>query len=603
MMRRCSRRSFQEVYFWGIVLMGTAATVISHPDWSREPMVAVTLVILFTLAEYFLTRVKVGGISFSFPIAYAAYLLYGVNGAVWAATAGTILANLIRGRAWRVTWFNGAQFALAALAAGHLSLWWAGPPLLHRPVLALALYLTVYYTLNNLIVDGFLWLRLNHYRLSDWQMKNRFEAFSALVSFAYALLMVFLAPQNRGHDPLSLIFFFLPLLTVGGFVRLLINISRFANQMATLMEVSTLVTFHPESQALETALSHLDSFDDYQFAAIYLLEEDELALRAVYGIASEQLSHRRIAVGEGLTGWAARHARTVVAGKARQDTRNTIGEGVKEHAAAMAAIPLISSGQVIGVFTVGKERAYSLQPEDQRVLTIFANLVAAILRNMTLAEERERLLLVQERSRLARDIHDGLAQSLAGAILQIDRLERLIETDPRGALRLLATLRENAREILLEVRRSIFNLRLSPLEEHGLVGTLRQEIERLREKGLLGPTQVRFEVRGEQRSLSGLVEDQVFHIAQEGLTNALKHAGASEIAVGLHFFGDRLRLIIRDNGRGFHLADAVRASRGGQQFGLIGMHERAGRLGASLDVQSRPGAGTRVTVEVPLLGE
>lgn len=598
-----SRRSFRDLYFWAVCLLGAAVLALYGPDWSREPEVLTALIVLFGLAEYFPTRVKVGGISFSFPMAYAAFVLYGTPGMAWVAALGTALANVARGRSWRVTLFNATQFALAALAAGALSQRLAGTPSMGAWVLPLLLNIGLYYTANNLIVDFLLWLRLRVYHRSDWLAKNRYEALSASVGLAFTGLMLLLAPQQRGHDPLALTFFFLPLLTVGGFVRLLTSLSRFAGQMETLMEVSTLATFAPESKALDTALAHLDGFDDYRYAAIYQTEGDDLTLRALRGLDREELSHLRIPHGEGITGWAARLGARHLTGDARQDPHNTIGEGHREQVLTLAAIPLLSGSQVIGVLTVGKERAQSLQPEDVRLLTIFANLVAAILRNLALAEERERLLLVQERARLSREIHDGLAQSLAGSLLQMDRLERTIESEPRTARRLVGQLREHVRELLLEVRRSIYNLRPSSLEERGLVETLRHELERLREKNLFEGTETRLEVRGEQRRLSGLVEDEVFRIAHEGLTNALKHAEATEVILGLHFFPDRLRLTIRDNGRGFHLADAVRGVGERQSFGLTGMSERAERLGASFDVDSRDGQGTRLMLEVPLLGE
>lgn len=600
-----SRRSAAQLYQWSIILMGSAALALGRPDWSREPEVLVCLAILFALAEYLPTRVRVGAISFSFPMAYTAFLLYGPTGAALVAAAGTAAANAARRRAWGVTWFNATQFSLSALAAGELSLIWPGRPTLEHYILPLLAYTVYYYFVNNLIVDGILLIRLKRYRLADWMAKNRFEMLSAAVSLVYCIMMMLLAPQRRGHDPLALTFFYLPLLTVGGFVRLLTHLSRFANQMATLVQVSSLVTFAPDGAgALDRALAHLDAFDEFRYAAVYAVEGDELAAVAVHGIPREALTHPRIPVGEGLSGWAARHGETVIAPEARQEARNTLGEGIREGAAMLAAFPLVSGGTVIGVLTLGKERSRSFQPEDLRPLTIFANLAAALLRHLHLVEERERLLLEQERNRLAREIHDGLAQSLAGSLLQMDRLDRTIETDPRAARRLLQSLREHLREVLLEVRRSIFNLRPSPLEERCLVAVLRQEVQRVREKGLMGEgAEVRVEVRGEQRRLSGLVEDEVYRIAQECLANAVKHAGATEIAVQLGFTEARLRLSVRDNGCGFRLADAVRTARERSRFGLAGISERADRLGAAFEIDSRPGGGTRVTVDVPLMGE
>ncbi|MDB4894025.1 MAG: histidine kinase [Firmicutes bacterium] len=599
-----SRPAYSDLYRWTFTMLGTATLVLLRPAWGRLPWEFITLVALFGVAEYVPTRVKHGGIAFSLPIAYTGFLLYGTAGAIWVAAVGTALANLGRRRPWRITWFNAAQFAVAALVAGRLSLLWAGPPTVGSYILPLLAYICLYYIANNLIVDGLLWLNLKQYPMADWLAKSRFEAISAAVALAYCILMMVLAPQQRGHDPLALTFFFLPLLTVGGFVRLLTNISRFAGQLALLVDVSSLVTSTPEDlKVLDTALAYLDGLGAYQYAAIYQIEGDDLVLRALRGIPHEQLTHRRISLGEGVTGWAVKSATPVFAAGARQDLRNRIGEGVREGAPMLAAIPLISSGQVLGALTIGKDGSQTIPKEDVRLLTIFANLLASILRNLHQAGERERLLLVQERNRLAREIHDGLAQSLAGAILQMDRLERLIETEPRTARRFLQQMRDYIREVLLEVRRSIYNLRPSPLEAHGLVETLRQEIERMREKGLCDQVDLRMEVRGAQRRLSGLVEDEVFRIAQEGMANALRHAAADDVLLSLHFYPDRLRLTVRDNGKGFVLGEAIRTADGQTRFGLTGMSERAERLGAGFDVESRPGGGTRLVLDVPLLGE
>lgn len=598
------RKQMANLYLWLITAAGAAALALLQPAWQREPEVLICLALLFGLAEYFPTRVKVGAISFSFPMAFAAYVLYGIPGAAWVAAAGTIGANLARRRAWRIALFNGAQFALAAVVAGWLTELLPGRPVLTDYALSTLIYTAVWYQVNNSVVDLVLWIRLPVYPLRDWLVKNKYEALSASVGLGYSLLMMVLADQQRGHDPLALTFFFLPLLTVGGFVRLTTSLAEFARQMTTLLDVSALSSVaQSEEQALDMALARLETFDHYHYTAIYLREGEELAARALRGLPPEKLHHVRIAIGEGLSGWAAREAQPAIAREARQDGRNAIGEGVQEGAAMLAAIPLVSGGTVLGVLTVGKERSHSLQPEDLWLLRIFANMTASVIRNFQLAAEREELLLVDERNRLSREIHDGLAQSLAGSLLQIDRVERLMEQDKAGAMRLLHILREQLRETLLDVRRSILNLRPPAVETYGLVESVRQELERLKSKGLPGEIDLRLEVRGEQRRLSALVEDELYRIAQEAVGNALQHAGPSVVTVGLHFFADRVRLTVRDDGQGFRLADAVRRSKERQRFGLEGMSERADRLGANFEIDSRPGAGTRLIVDVPLMGE
>lgn len=209
------------------------------------------------------------------------------------------------------------------------------------------------------------------------------------------------------------------------------------------------------------------------------------------------------------------------------------------------------------------------------------------------AGQAEELAVAQERNRLARELHDSVAQTLYGLTLQAEAAGRKLSAGqlPQVAedLRFLAT---SAQETLQETRLLIFELRPPLLDEVGLAGALRARLDAVERRSGLA-CDLAIEDTGE---LAPELETALFRIAQEALNNVLKHAGASKVSISLMPDGDRLRLEIADDGAGFD-PESGAAARG---YGLQSMRERAEQLGGRLQVDSAPGQGARVIVEVPL---
>lgn len=204
-------------------------------------------------------------------------------------------------------------------------------------------------------------------------------------------------------------------------------------------------------------------------------------------------------------------------------------------------------------------------------------------------------LVLDERARLAREIHDTLAQGFVGISSQLDAVAQSMPSGETPARSYLDLARRMARHSLTEARRSVMDLRASALEDQDLV----QAIESATKQAAAGTgVEVSVEVRGPVRELPRDMEQHLLRIAQEAVTNVLKHAQASRIGVKLELEARRLFLRIVDNGRGFDERDAF-SSRGGH-FGLIGMRERAERMGGELKLASNPGVGTQVEITVPL---
>jgi signal transduction histidine kinase/ligand-binding sensor domain-containing protein len=218
------------------------------------------------------------------------------------------------------------------------------------------------------------------------------------------------------------------------------------------------------------------------------------------------------------------------------------------------------------------------------------------LYRLRLRQIRERFSLVlEERGRLAREIHDTLAQGFVGISSQLDAVALTLNGHLEVARQHLELARKMARHSLTEARRSVMDLRASALEGHDLPAALSQAAPQWTAGS---PVQVRVDVEGENRPLPEETEQHLLRIAQEAVTNAVKHAKASQVNIHLEMANRKLSLRVADNGRGFEQDEAF--SELGGHFGLLGMRERAERLGGELRLHSEPGQGTEVAVTVPL---
>jgi signal transduction histidine kinase len=203
-------------------------------------------------------------------------------------------------------------------------------------------------------------------------------------------------------------------------------------------------------------------------------------------------------------------------------------------------------------------------------------------------------LLLAERNRIAREIHDVMAQGMTGVALQLDGAADALGTEPREAAPHLDRARELLRGAMASARRSVWNLRDAALDKKDLGAALRDLAARL--ASAQGP---RLDVRvtGPAESLPETVEENLFRLAQEAVANALKHAAALSITIDLEVGDDRAVLRVRDDGRGLSPPPAPRPE---PHFGLAVMRERAEALGGTLSVEPAPGGGTLVEAVVPL---
>lgn len=201
----------------------------------------------------------------------------------------------------------------------------------------------------------------------------------------------------------------------------------------------------------------------------------------------------------------------------------------------------------------------------------------------------------EERKRVAREIHDGPAQSMANVVLRSEIVERMLKNERILEAQMeLHELKEMVRMSLSDVRRIIFDLRPMALDDLGLVPTLQKYIQTCEERI---ESSIDLVIFGVEPPLRSSVKAAIFRLVQECLNNVEKHARANSVQVKLEFVQDSLSLVVKDDGVGFDLEK--RLANGGS-FGLLGMKERVQLLEGSVDLQSAPGDGTKVIFQIPL---
>lgn len=250
------------------------------------------------------------------------------------------------------------------------------------------------------------------------------------------------------------------------------------------------------------------------------------------------------------------------------------------------------------------ERADTINLQMTVVLDYLSGDLNQVTRILESAKNRQmiglKIILAQEdeRKRIAREIHDGPAQSLANLVLRTEIAERLLDTGDLQVVRNeLIDLKSQIRYGLEEIRKIIFNLRPMALDDLGLVPTLRKFVQDFEER-----TRIRavFETAGKEKRLPSAMEAALFRLVQEAFNNALKHAQSTYVSLDIAFREDTVELVVEDNGVGFNLDAVVAKARYDSRFGIIGMKERVELMQGKIDIKSVKGQGTKLMIEVPI---
>lgn len=260
-------------------------------------------------------------------------------------------------------------------------------------------------------------------------------------------------------------------------------------------------------------------------------------------------------------------------------------DGLRYH----ASIPLYAHGRKMGVLNVASRDWRQLAVEDLQLLYTVGDMLGIAVERARLFAQQAALGALEERNRLAREIHDTLAQGLTAVSLQLESADALLEAgmEPAKVRQVVQHALALTRANLEEARRSVLDLRAAPLEGRTLVEALAALAEQT-------AVPVDLLVQGAVRSLPRRLETGLYRLAQEALQNVSRHAQAHRVVVKLLFMPDAVKLVVADDGVGFD-PTAVPPDR----FGLIGMNERVRLLNGRFHLQSAPGEGTHIEVVLP----
>lgn len=374
------------------------------------------------------------------------------------------------------------------------------------------------------------------------------------------------------------------------------------HELTTLSEVSHIIISTLDLEPLLLLiLDQLKEVVDYSGAAIQIMQNDVLVMRA--SRRPDGLTDR-VKVNYQPSRIATIHniietQQPVFLADVRQDEalveayESASGEPVDKtfhYIRSWMGVPLMVRGQVLGMLSLAHREVGYYEEKDAQLVQAFANQAAIAIHNAELYRQAQTTAVADERSRIARELHDSVTQALYGVTLYADATRLALEA---GEIDIVAEnlkeLRAMAREAMLDMRLLIFELRPTIVEEEGLVTALQTRLEAVEARS---GVHADLQVRGERR-LSLALETELYRIAQEALTNVVKHARANEVTITLDFGETQTRLEIEDDGVGF---DTAAGQSGG--MGLQGIQERVEKIGGNLLVQSALGQGTTLRVLV-----
>ena len=377
------------------------------------------------------------------------------------------------------------------------------------------------------------------------------------------------------------------------------QVQRRAEQLAVLNAIARSASASlDQAVSLPEVTAEIRRGFGYDQVDLFLVDEEtgDLILAAADGWAPPLPAGYRQHRSLGLIGRAVRNGQTLLVNDVSAEPDYL---RLPERAGARAELvaPIMASGRVIGVINAEAPRCGAFSEEDARILTTVADVLAGALENARLYRKAQAAAVLEERNRLARELHDSVTQQLFSITLTAQAARMQLERDPQRVASQLERLQETAGAALAEMRALIYQLRPPALRDQGLVAALQQHAQFLAHReGMV----ITLSVSGDERLARG-VEQPIYRIVQEALNNVVKHANARNVQVTLAFTGEGVRVCVRDDGQGFD-PEALPAG-DGRHFGLLSMRERAAEIGGTVEVRSAVGRGAEVIVTVPRQGD
>lgn len=367
--------------------------------------------------------------------------------------------------------------------------------------------------------------------------------------------------------------------------------------MALLNGIASTLTSSLElDEILNKTLGLVMNYMKVESGEIFLLDEDKTTLRMVLhrGEAAEAFWKRNLfKVGEGFIGLAAENREALVSYHLESDTRFMRDTVVKAGFHQIACIPLMSGENLMGVLSVATRHQEPLEERSVQLLTAVGTWAGLAIENARLHANVRRFAVLAERERIGMDLHDGIIQSIYGVGLTLENVFHSINDDPSNAKERVQQAIDGLNHVIRDLRSYILDLKPRQLGNDGLMNGLRRLVTEFRAN-----TFAEVHLSGPEKELVHLPQEQalaLFHICQEALANAAKHAQAKNVQITLWTTDERVLMEVHDDGKGFEMGKMSSAI----GHGLANMQTRAHAVSGDLDISSVPGDGTTVLAWVP----
>ncbi|MEC5423797.1 GAF domain-containing sensor histidine kinase [Virgibacillus sp. C22-A2] len=595
------RETYARVYMTLVSVVGSILVLyhLFQLQLPKEPVILLLFVTFIAITEYFPIPVWKGNTTLNFPIVFTLYLLYGLSYTILVYAVVVLAINIIRRRPLRIIFFNPAALIISFFSAVLFTELLTPVSFFNSEILnSFLIYgglLISFHVINNAIIDAVLWLRPQVYSFHAWKQKTFSEGNSAFISLLYGYMLYILGSQNRGEiDFFSFFFFFSPLVGLSLLSAVISRLRREKARLKALFSItSELNTMVPAEEFLADLQTSFQDIVEVDAEVLWIKEGNEWTIRYAEGNVDTE---------RGLSDEDHSIIETILKPTKCNDRKSDIGIARNCFDAELNSFvyaPLSVEREIVGMFIVAKSRTKSFGEEDVSSIATFANQLSIVLKTRALIQEKEKRLILEERNRIARDIHDGIAQSMAGAIMSLETAERKYRNKPEETLEILSTSIKKLRTSLIEVRESIYALRPYPTERIGLVPAMKKKINSIINELSID---IRLKIRGQEETLSSMTEKVLFDVFQESIANSIKHSKSNEIDVLLSYQSEHILLRTKDYGIGFSLFQEMIKAKDTSHFGILNMNESVEKINGSLQIDSKEGKGTEVSIIIPKMG-